>query len=84
MEYLLGSFAVFFVIHVVSGYVTMPKWAWIVAQVVLSIGIWVWIGPEGPWRVLMICGVVTIIRRLEALLLVTTDRATVELLRSRR
>lgn len=84
MDYILAAFAVFFIINTASGYITMPKWAWTLSQLLLSTGAWALIEPSDIWKPLAISGVVTIIKRAEALLLVTGDRATVELLRSRR
>ena len=84
MDYVLAAFGVFFVYSLLNGYLRMPKWAWTLCQILLSAGAWWAVGPEGWWRIFMIAGVVTIVKGTEALLLVTTDRATVDLLRNRR
>lgn len=84
MDYVLGAFAVFFVLGVMARYLTMPQWLWTVVQLLLALGCWFLIGAEGVWRIFMMCGVATIIKGFEALLLVTTDSATLDLLRQRR
>jgi hypothetical protein len=84
MDYVLSSFAVFFVYSLLNSYLGLPGWAWRVTLVALSAGAWWAVGPQGWWRIPMIAGVTTIIKGTEALLLVTQDRATVDLLRSQR
>lgn len=84
MDYVLASFGVFFVYSLLNRYLRMPTWAWTVCQILLSAGAWLVVGAEGWWRIPMIAGITTIIKGTEALLLVTTDRATVDLLRARR
>lgn len=84
MDYVLSAFGVFFVYSLLNRYLRIPQWAWTVCQILLSAGAWWAVGAEEWWRIFMIAGMVTIIKGTEALLLVSTDRATFDLLRSQR
>jgi hypothetical protein len=84
MDYFIGAFGVFYVYSLANRYLTMPRWSWSLLLLLLSVGAWYWINPHQPWRIFGIAGIATLIKGTEALLLVTTDRGTVGLLRDRR
>jgi hypothetical protein len=84
MDYVLASFGVFFIYSLLNSYLALPGWAWTLCQILLSAGAWWVVGAEEWWRIPMIAGITTLIKGTEALLLVTRDRATVDLLRSQR
>ncbi|NBZ96980.1 MAG: hypothetical protein EBR40_11260 [Proteobacteria bacterium] len=84
MGYLIGAFAVFYVYNLLTAYLSMPKWAWQIIQVLLSAGAWWALGYHNPVAILGIAGMASLVKGTEALLLVTRDRVTVEFLRSQR
>lgn len=84
MDIVLSAFAVFFVYSVLTSYLTLPSWAWTICQTLLSAGAWGLLGCPKLIYVPAIAGMATLIKGTEALLLVTRDRVTVELLRSQR
>jgi hypothetical protein len=84
MELLLAAFAVFFVYGVLNAYLGLPPWAWTIILVLLSAGTWFLIDSDSPVHILSIAGITTIIKGSEALLLVSRDRVTVDILRTQR
>lgn len=86
MVYLFGALAVFYVLSVAEGYLEIPRWGWQLTQLVLSLGVWLLIGGDSSqwWMVLAVAGMVVLAKAAEALLIVASDRARVEVLRGTR
>lgn len=84
MDLVLSAFAVFFLYNLLTSYLGLPGWAWQLVLVGLSAGAWWVVGHPNWLYIFAIAGVATLIKGTEALLLVTRDRVTVELLRSQR
>jgi hypothetical protein len=84
VEYLLGAFAVYWVLIVVQRWVTAPEWAWWAATTVLGLGAQLLIAPEDWFWGVGIAGLAFLIRRLDDLMLLASDSAKVSVLRNTR
>lgn len=85
MVYLFGALAVFYVLSIAENYLELPRWAWQVSTLVLSVGVWLLIDDGSDWWMpLAVAGMVVLAKATEALLLVASDRARVEVLRGTR
>jgi hypothetical protein len=84
MVYFFGALAVFYVLSIAEGYLELPRWGWQLVTLVLSVGIWLVIDEGDWWMPLAVAGMVVLAKAAEALLLVASDRARVDLLRGTR
>jgi hypothetical protein len=81
MEYFLGALAVFWLWTLLQIVVSAPEWFWYVAITVFGLVAGLLIDSDSWYWGLGVTGGSLLLRRLDDLLLTTSDRARVEVLR---